>query len=71
MVEHSAKIVQFLERGAQPTPGLLGGIVGLVWFHFGINLAVYAGFTMALVAVARAGVLRPAWQPAPRLLVPA
>ena len=71
MVEHSVKIVQFLERGAQPTPGLLGGIVGLVWFHFGINLAVYAGFTMALVAVARAGVLRPAWQPAPRLLVPA
>jgi hypothetical protein len=71
MVEHSAKIVQFLERGAQPTPGLLGGIVGLVWFHFGINLAVYAGFTTALVAVARAGVLRPAWQPAPRLLVPA
>jgi len=71
MVEHSAKIVQFLERGAQPTPGILGGIVGLVWFHFGINLAVYAGFTTALVAVARAGVLRPAWQPAPRLLVPA
>jgi hypothetical protein len=48
--EHVAKIVQHLSTGVDPAPGLLGDNVGLVWFHYGINLAVYAGFAVALTA---------------------
>jgi hypothetical protein len=50
LAEHVAKIVQHLSTGVDPAPGLLGDNVGLVWFHFGINLAVYAGFAVALTA---------------------
>jgi hypothetical protein len=49
MLEHGAKIVQHLSTGVDPAPGLVGGEVGLVWFHFGINLAVYAAMTIPLI----------------------
>ncbi len=52
-VEHVAKVVQHELRGIDPAPGLLGGPVGLVWFHFGINLAVYAGFVIGAVPLLR------------------
>ena len=51
MVEHTAKIAQHLASGLDPAPGLLGGVVGLVWFHFGINLAVYAGMTIPMLSL--------------------
>jgi len=47
--EHIAKILQHVTSGLDPAPGLIGDQVGLVWFHFGINLAVYAGFVIAVV----------------------
>ena len=56
VVEHVAKVVQHLTLGLRVAPGLLGGHVGLVWFHFGVNLAVLVGTAAgvaALVASAR------------------
>jgi hypothetical protein len=52
LVEHVAKIVQHLNTGVDPAPGLFGGAVGLVWFHYGINLAVYAGMAVPVAALA-------------------
>lgn len=48
VVEHVTKMVQHILWGFDPAPGLVGGRLGLVWFHFGINLAVYAGFAIAV-----------------------
>jgi hypothetical protein len=62
-VEHTAKVVQHVSTGATPAPGLVGGRAGLVWFHFGINLAVYVGQAIGVVMLARAGVLRSLTQP--------
>jgi Right handed beta helix region len=50
VVEHSVKLTQHLVTGAKVNPGLLGGPIDLVWLHFVINLAVYAGFAGALLA---------------------
>ena len=50
VVEHSVKLTQHLVTGAKVNPGILGGPVDLVWLHFVINLAVYAGFAGALLA---------------------
>jgi hypothetical protein len=47
-------MVQHLAQGIDPAPGLLGGRVGLVWFHFGINLAVYVGMALPAVSALRA-----------------
>ncbi len=47
LAEHVAKILQHVTSGLDPAPGLIGDQFGLVWFHFGINLAVYAGFVIA------------------------
>jgi nitrous oxidase accessory protein NosD len=52
-VEHSAKMVQHLVWGVKTAPGLLGGPIGLVWFHYGINLAVYAAMAVPVVVLAR------------------
>ncbi len=41
MVEHSARLVQFLNTGLQGTPGLLGGHFDGVIFHAFMNTAVY------------------------------
>ena len=41
MVEHSARLVQFLNTGLQGTPGLLGGHFDGVIFHALMNTAVY------------------------------
>jgi len=49
LAEHVAKILQHVTSGLDPAPGLVGDQFGLVWFHFGINLAVYAGFVIAVV----------------------
>jgi hypothetical protein len=48
LAEHVAKILQHVTSGLDPAPGLIGDQFGLVWFHFGINLAVYAGFVIAI-----------------------
>lgn len=40
--EHVAKIVQHEALALDPAPGIVGDDVGLVWFHFSINLAVFA-----------------------------
>lgn len=47
-VEHTAKLIQHLGTGVDPAPGLIGHVADLVWFHYGINLAVYAGIAIAL-----------------------
>jgi hypothetical protein len=47
-VEHTTKLIQHLATGVDPAPGLVGQVVDLVWFHYGINLAVYAGIVLAL-----------------------
>ena len=47
-VEHTAKLIQHLATGVDPAPGLVGHVAGLVWFHYAINLAVYAGLAIAL-----------------------
>lgn len=52
LAEHAAKMVQHLSLGIDPAPGILGGLAGLVWFHFGINLAVYVGMAIPLAGVA-------------------
>jgi hypothetical protein len=52
-VEHTAKMVQHLVWGVKTAPGLLGGPVGLVWFHYGINLAVYIAMAVPVVLLAR------------------
>ena len=41
MVEHSARLVQFLNTGWQGTPGLLGGNFDGVVFHALMNTAVF------------------------------
>ncbi len=69
VVEHVAKVVQHTSLGLRVAPGLVGGHVGLVWFHFAVNLAVLVGTAVGLVAVvaaarrARGG--RPSASPAP------
>lgn len=52
VAEHTAKILQHLGSGLDPAPGLLGGVAGLVWFHYGINLAVYVGMAVPLARLA-------------------
>jgi hypothetical protein len=49
VLEHTAKLAQHIATGAKVNPGLLGGHVDLVWFHFAINLTVYAAFLGACV----------------------
>ena len=41
MVEHSARLIQFLNTGLQGTPGLLGANFDGVVFHAVMNTAVY------------------------------
>lgn len=53
LAEHTAKIVQHVRLGIDPAPGIIGGTAGLVWFHFAINLAVYAGLAVTMTAVIR------------------
>lgn len=56
--EHGAKVVQHSALGIDPAPGIVGGRFGLVWFHFGINLAVYAGFALAVLLLLRPAAVR-------------
>ena len=53
VTEHVAKIVQHVGAGLNPAPGILGGQVGLVWFHFGINLSVYLGIAIPAAVLTR------------------
>lgn len=55
VVEHVVKITQHLDTGVTPAPGLLGAHAGLIWFHYGINLAVTAGMLVAAAAGMRRG----------------
>ena len=49
MVEHSAKLVQFINSGLQGTPGLLGAHFDGVIFHAVMNTAVYAPVVVVFV----------------------
>jgi hypothetical protein len=49
LVEHLAKILQHVTSGLDPAPGLIGDQFGLIWFHYGINLAVFTGFAASAV----------------------
>ncbi|MDX1621430.1 MAG: right-handed parallel beta-helix repeat-containing protein [Nitriliruptorales bacterium] len=49
--EHTVKIVQRIATGVDPAPGLFGDDLGLVWFHFAINLVVHLGATVGVVAI--------------------
>lgn len=63
LVEHSLKVYQHVTTGAKVNPGIVGRHIDLVWFHFGINLAVYVGFAAACFAYLR---LARASEPSPR-----
>lgn len=41
VIEHTAKLFQYLMSGVESTPGILGSLIDLVWLHFFINLAVF------------------------------
>jgi len=49
VIEHSLKVLQHVSTGAKVNPGIAGHWVDLVWFHFGVNLAVYVGFAAAMI----------------------
>lgn len=53
LVEHAAKLYQHLTLRIDPGPGILGGRLGLVWFHFAINLAVHLGLTVVMIGTTR------------------
>lgn len=53
-LEHVAKVVQHVVTGAKVNPGLVGGYFDLVWFHFTLNLAVYALCLIATAGASRA-----------------
>lgn len=48
-VEHVVKVFQHVTTGAKVNPGVIGGQFDLVWFHFTVNLAVYALCLLAAV----------------------
>jgi parallel beta-helix repeat protein len=70
VVEHSVKLTQHIVTGAKVNPGILGGPIDLVWLHFVINLAVYAGLAGAFFAYQWRRP-RPASEPPAVLLQPA
>lgn len=47
VLEHSAKLTQHLVTDVRTAPGIIGDDLGLVWFHYAINLAVYVGTAVA------------------------
>jgi len=49
LMEHVAKVLQHVTSGLDPAPGLIGDQFGLIWFHYGINLAVFTAFAIAAV----------------------
>lgn len=69
LAEHVAKVVQHVSTGIDPAPGIVGGDLGLVWFHFGINLAVYAAMAWPLLRLAGRMMAAPEGRPARRLAV--
>jgi hypothetical protein len=70
LLEHAAKMVQHLAWGVKTAPGLLGGPIGLVWFHYGINLAVYAAMAVPVAVLVRSW-LRESSRPGHLLPAPA
>ncbi len=62
VAEHVVRVVQYLATGVSPAPGIVGDDLGLVWFHFGINVPVFAGLLIAGAVAAKAGSAR---RPAP------
>lgn len=68
VVEHVARVLQYLDTGISPAPGVFGGELGLVWFHYAINLPI----TVALAILGAAWIHRRwpdvrGWAPAGRL----
>jgi hypothetical protein len=53
VVEHTAKMVQHLALGIRTAPGIFGDEIGLVWFHFAINLAVYVAMAVPVWVLVR------------------
>jgi hypothetical protein len=46
-------MVQHLALGIRTAPGIFGDEIGLVWFHFGINLAVYVAIAVPVMKLGR------------------
>jgi nitrous oxidase accessory protein NosD len=44
--EHVVKLAQHLQFRIDPAPGIVGGRLGLVYFHYAINLAVFVAMTV-------------------------
>ena len=65
VIEHTAKLIQHVTTGDKVNPGLIGGKIDLVWFHFGINAAVYVAFAAALWLYLRRPAERRAAAPSP------
>lgn len=51
VAEHVVRVYQYLQTGVSPAPGVIGDDLGLVWFHFGINVSVIAGIVVVLAKV--------------------
>lgn len=70
VAEHVVRVVQYLDSGVSPAPGIIGDDLGLVWFHFGINVSVIAGISVAVARLLVGGVRLGAdggLSPSPRL----
>jgi hypothetical protein len=51
VIEHTVKIIQHVETGADPAPGILGRIFDLIWLHFSINVIVLGLMAGAFLAL--------------------
>ncbi len=53
LVEHIARVVQYVFYGVPHPRGLLGQVVDLTWLHFGINTAVWVATLVPVVVMVR------------------
>ncbi|MEM0445236.1 MAG: hypothetical protein QXY54_04655 [Nitrososphaerota archaeon] len=49
VVEHTARLYEFLTTGCTPCTGIIGGFFNMVHLHFFLNLAAYLPLTLLLV----------------------
>jgi nitrous oxidase accessory protein NosD len=50
VVEHVARVLQHLDTGVSPAPGIFGDDIGLVWFHYAINVPITAALALTVTA---------------------
>ena len=61
-VEHTVKIFQHVQTGADPAPGILGQIFDLIWLHFTVNAIVTICMVGAFVGLGMHREVAPAVQ---------